>query len=160
MQQLKNHLKTEIARNLPSILGKPLQLIPFSLKKQLVTLVLERIFQDAMISGDLDFLKNYLIRFEIEDCGLQWTYTYNGQSLEMVDIDQADAIIRCKMRDFVQLANRRVDPDTLFFQRRLIIEGDTELGLTMKNLMDALDPASLPIPVVKGLQVMEYLLDT
>ncbi|MGL6041779.1 MAG: ubiquinone anaerobic biosynthesis accessory factor UbiT, partial [Deefgea sp.] len=33
--------------------------------------------------------------------------------------------------------------DTLFFQRRLSITGDTELGLTLKNLMDATDFAPL-----------------
>jgi predicted lipid carrier protein YhbT len=32
------------------------------------------------------------------------------------------------------IAARKQDPDTLFFQRRLVIEGDTELGLYVKNL--------------------------
>lgn len=36
------------------------------------------------------------------------------------------------------------DPDSLFFQRRLRIEGDTELGLEVKNLMDSLDLDELP----------------
>jgi predicted lipid carrier protein YhbT len=34
-------------------------------------------------------------------------------------------------------AHQEEDPDTLFFQRRLVIEGDTELGLQVKNLMFA-----------------------
>ena len=29
-------------------------------------------------------------------------------------------------------------PDTLFFTRRLVLEGDTELGLEIKNALDAL----------------------
>jgi hypothetical protein len=37
------------------------------------------------------------------------------------------------------LATRREDPDTLFFNRRLCIEGDTETGLHVKNLLDALE---------------------
>ena len=32
---------------------------------------------------------------------------------------------------------RLEDPDTLFFSRRLVIEGDTELGLALKNALDA-----------------------
>jgi predicted lipid carrier protein YhbT len=36
------------------------------------------------------------------------------------------------------LATRRVDPDTLFFERRLLIEGDTETGLRLKNVLDAI----------------------
>jgi predicted lipid carrier protein YhbT len=46
--------------------------------------------------------------------------------------------------DLILIAARKEDPDTLFFQRRLRIEGDTELGLYVKNLMDAIDLASMP----------------
>jgi hypothetical protein len=38
------------------------------------------------------------------------------------------------------LALRREDPDTLFFTRRLVLEGDTELGLALKNALDAFSP--------------------
>ncbi len=38
----------------------------------------------------------------------------------------------------------------LFFQRRLVIEGDTELGLYVKNLMDAIELEQMP----KALRVM------
>jgi predicted lipid carrier protein YhbT len=34
---------------------------------------------------------------------------------------------------------RQQDPDTLFFHRKLAIEGDTELGLVVKNLLDRID---------------------
>jgi predicted lipid carrier protein YhbT len=44
---------------------------------------------------------------------------------------------------------RRI-PTPLFFARRLVVEGDTELGLTVKNLLDAIDweaaLAGLPLP--------------
>ncbi len=33
---------------------------------------------------------------------------------------------------------------TLFFQRRLRIEGNTELGLNVENLMDSIEPESMP----------------
>jgi hypothetical protein len=38
------------------------------------------------------------------------------------------------------------DPDTLFFSRRLAMEGDTELGLLIKNTLDAIDGALFPRP--------------
>ena len=44
-----------------------------------------------------------------------------------------------KLEDFWLLATRREDPDTLFFNRRLAIEGDTETGLYVKNMLDALE---------------------
>ena len=57
-------------------------------------------------------------------------------------------------RDFLLLLARREDPDTLFFSRRLVSEGDTELGLIVKNLLDALDPdavlSRLPAPLARA----------
>jgi predicted lipid carrier protein YhbT len=40
------------------------------------------------------------------------------------------------------MARREEDPDTLFFCRRLILEGDTELGLLFKNTLDGLDASA------------------
>ena len=55
-----------------------------------------------------------------------------------------DVIFTGNTNDLLMIAARREDPDTLFFQRRLRIEGDTELGLTVKNLLDAIDPERMP----------------
>jgi predicted lipid carrier protein YhbT len=49
-----------------------------------------------------------------------------------------DVTIRASFGDYLALALRREDPDTLFFTRRLVIEGDTGLGLEIKNALDAL----------------------
>ena len=58
-----------------------------------------------------------------------------------------DVVIRARVADYVMLALRREDPDTLFFTRRLVIEGDTNLGLIVKNALDALDWDRLPGPL-------------
>lgn len=50
-----------------------------------------------------------------------------------------DVRISGTLADFLLLASGAEDPDTLFFNRRLCIEGDTEAGLYVKNLLDALD---------------------
>lgn len=50
-----------------------------------------------------------------------------------------DLTINANAYDFIQLALRKEDPDTLFFSRRLLMEGDTELGLLVKNTLDALE---------------------
>ena len=54
-----------------------------------------------------------------------------------------DLTIGACARDFLKLALREEDPDTLFFGRRLTMEGDTELGLLIKNLLDSVDPSQL-----------------
>ena len=51
-----------------------------------------------------------------------------------------DLSISGSVHAFLLLATRREDTDTLFFQRRLRTEGDTELGLAVKNFLDGLEP--------------------
>jgi len=60
----------------------------------------------------------------------------------------ADLTMSARARDFLSLLLREEDPDTLFFSRRLLMEGDTDLGLLVKNTLDGidlprLDPATL-----------------
>jgi O2-independent ubiquinone biosynthesis accessory factor UbiT len=60
---------------------------------------------------------------------------------------EADLTFRANLSAFLQLACRQEDPDTLFFNRELSIEGDTELGLVVKNMLDAVDwPALRKLP--------------
>nr|WP_223264547.1 SCP2 sterol-binding domain-containing protein [Sulfuriferula plumbiphila] len=54
-----------------------------------------------------------------------------------------DLTIGACARDFLRLALREEDPDTLFFGRRLYMEGDTELGLLIKNILDSVEPSQL-----------------
>ena len=53
--------------------------------------------------------------------------------------------------DFVAMICQQVDPDTLFFRRRLQLLGDTELGLECKNLLDRIGPERLPALLSHGL---------
>ena len=69
-----------------------------------------------------------------------------------------DLTLTATAQDFLALALRREDPDTLFFGRRLLMEGDTELGLLVKNFLDALElKPSLPAPR-DALRVLRALL--
>jgi hypothetical protein len=52
---------------------------------------------------------------------------------------------------------RQQDPDTLFFSRRLAMEGDTELGLLVKNTIDAIELPVFHLERFKPAQVLERL---
>jgi predicted lipid carrier protein YhbT len=52
------------------------------------------------------------------------------------------------------VARRQEDPDTLFFSRRLAMEGDTELGLLVKNTIDAIELPVLDLESLKPSQVL------
>ncbi|WP_313314240.1 SCP2 domain-containing protein [Pulveribacter sp.] len=80
------------------------------------------------------------LSIRVRDAGVAFDFTCTGQRF-MPSAPQAapDLAISANAQDFVLLAQRRQDPDTLFFSRRLVMEGDTELGLVVKNALDALE---------------------
>src|SRR3546814_17833041 len=62
------------------------------------------------------------------------------------DVCSSD-LVRGTATDLLLLAARLADADTLFFQRRLVLTGDTELGLTVRNLLDRLPWEAVPLAV-------------
>jgi O2-independent ubiquinone biosynthesis accessory factor UbiT len=80
------------------------------------------------------------LRIHVRDARLTFDFSWTGRSFSACPGGQvADLTISAGAYDFLQLAQRREDPDTLFFSRRLSMEGDTELGLVVKNTLDALE---------------------
>ncbi|MBR2512545.1 MAG: SCP2 sterol-binding domain-containing protein [Halomonas sp.] len=109
--------------------------VPFIIKQRLVEPLLNRTFAEPLQEGEFDVLEGRRITLAIGDLGVALSLTLEAQRLVLCR-ELGEATIRGGWREFLCLATRREDPDSLFFQRRLIIEGDTELGLTLKNLLD------------------------
>lgn len=68
----------------------------------------------------------------MRDLALQWFMTVENDRLVVSQQAEADVSFSGEANDLILIAARKQDPDTLFFQRRLQIEGDTELGLYVK----------------------------
>ncbi len=83
------------------------------------------------------------IRLRITDMGVTLIFRVASDGFIPCRGPDADLTLAATAGDFLALALRREDPDTLFFARRLAMEGDTELGLLVKNTLDALDPEAL-----------------
>jgi predicted lipid carrier protein YhbT len=104
------------------------------------------------------------IRIQVRDAGLRFDFRWqDGQFLACPPQQTPDLTLSAHAHDFLRLAQRLDDPDTLFFNRRLSMEGDTELGLVVKNALDALelpvfDPAQwAPSAVFARLQRLRTL---
>jgi len=82
---------------------------------------------------------------QVYDTGGQAAFTYRGGLFRpLFSLPGApDLAFRANLSAFLQVAARQEDPDTLFFNRELSIEGDTELGLVVKNMLDAIDVEQL-----------------
>lgn len=80
------------------------------------------------------------LRIRVVDAGITLRFALTERGFRpSFDGAAADLSISARLRDFLALALREEDADTLFFSRRLLMEGDTELGLLVKNTLDAIE---------------------
>jgi len=132
---------------LPAPLSLPLRVIPSSIHSRALVATLNRIFYKDLEDGELDFLHGKLVHISIEDVGVEYRFTLNDDKLIPGNMNQPpDLYLKGTVYDYLLLASRREDTDTLFFSRRLHMQGDTELGLYVKNFLDGLDMDSHKIP--------------
>ncbi len=89
----------------------------------------------------LDMLEGKSLRIHVNDANIKFDYTWRKTAFRAANhgVAEPDLTIRANVWDFYCLIQRNEDPDTLFFSRRLVIEGDTELGLMVKNTLDSID---------------------
>ncbi|GDY24320.1 SCP2 domain-containing protein [Agarivorans sp. Toyoura001] len=138
-------LKRSLVKEMPRVLSLPAKYCPFSLQSLVIEKALAVSFAEAIEDGDLDFLEQRHLKLTVSDLNASWYITFSQQKLQVqAKADTVDVSFSGELNDFVLMMGRQEDPDTLFFQRRLKIEGDTELGLELKNLLDNLDIDDLP----------------
>lgn len=86
------------------------------------------------------------LRLRISNLGLAFDVAWDQRGfVALPPGGRADLAISASLHDLWLLARREEDPDSLFFSRRLCLEGDTELGLLFKNSIDALDLGALDL---------------
>ncbi|MBP7581431.1 MAG: SCP2 sterol-binding domain-containing protein [Vogesella sp.] len=76
----------------------------------------------------------------VRDAGLVLSLRHDGRAFHAcAPLAAPDFFLHADLADHLALLRRQEDPDTLFFQRRIDIGGDTELGLWVKNVLDSID---------------------
>ena len=136
----------------------PLRLMPSVMHSRVLATMLNQVMKEALLEGELDFLQGRRVAIEIDDIGVRYLLGLaDGRIRGYGNESKADASIAGGLREFLLLAARREDADTLFFQRRLRMSGDTELGLYLKNFFDAFEPPARWAPLTRALDRMASL---
>ncbi|RLM48919.1 sterol-binding protein, partial [Halobellus sp. Atlit-31R] len=126
--------------NLPAPVGRLLSLLPAYPGSVLFAAALNRLLATHLPDDVRAGLAGKRLRLCAPDAGIAFDFAWRGRAFAAVRRSgHADLCISASMRDFALLAARKEDPDTLFFSRRLVMEGDTELGLLVKNTLDAIE---------------------
>ncbi|WP_052101292.1 ubiquinone anaerobic biosynthesis accessory factor UbiT [Novilysobacter arseniciresistens] len=134
----------------PARLAPLLRAVPAAARHHVIERACRQVLAASMARGDLDFMQGRRLGVEVTDLGLRWVVERDSDRLR-VDGGTAEASVRGTATDLLLLAARLEDADTLFFQRRLVLTGDVELGLTVRNLLDRLPWESVPLAVRIGL---------
>jgi predicted lipid carrier protein YhbT len=149
MRNLKPDWPRRLIRELPGIALRPLGFLPRQLSNHGLIALCNQVFAAPLATGELAFLDQQILQISVEDAGIELILSNVGSHLRAVTGTRSpDVCIRGTAYDLLLLVSKREDADSLFFQRRLRLEGDTELGLHLKNFLDAWEAP----PVVQWFQ--------
>jgi predicted lipid carrier protein YhbT len=125
---------------LPDRVGSVLSHLPAYPGSFLLVTGLNQVLAKQLPTDVRQYLLGKKLRIHVTDARLTFDFTCTGaRFIASKKQDATDLTISANAQDFLRLAQRQEDPDTLFFNRRLSMEGDTELGLLVKNAIDALE---------------------
>ena len=125
-------------------LGQKLPQWPHALA--LVTALNAALKMKLLPESELAALEEKLFRVRVLDPGGEACYTFrNGLFRPIFRPErEPDLAFAANLSAYLQLLARQEDPDTLFFNRELEITGNTELGLIVKNMLDAMEWPKFP----------------
>ncbi len=130
---------------LPPALARILALLPSQPPTLALTLALNLALDRILPRDTLEALAGRWLRLIVADAGLTLDFHLGakgfrpGPPSDQVLGRKPDLTLSARTRDYLALALREEDADTLFFSRRLRMEGNTDLGLLVKNTLDAVD---------------------
>jgi O2-independent ubiquinone biosynthesis accessory factor UbiT len=165
LSAVKHQLAQTILNQAPRLSRHSLALVPQKYKHEAIRKVLGLGLKHSLQQGELDFLTDKWARIEVLDIGLSFELSIklelDTRTLLLRPPIEADVSFSANVPELLLIASGKEDPDSLFFQRKLLIAGDTELGLEVKNLLLAIELDALPsvirVSIEKCSQGLEML---
>lgn len=127
-----------------------LRALPPRLQQRLLERGMAAVLATPVADGSLAFMEGRRLGIDVTDLDLHWVIELRGGRLQAVE-GAPEASVGGTATDLLLLAGRLEDADTLFFQRRLVLTGDVELGLTARNTLERLPWESVPLALRIGL---------
>lgn len=118
--------------------------IPVAAQRRVVRKLLANALASEWMRENLQPIADRRLGIEVRDLDLHWVFELHRNELRFSELP-AEATVSGTATDLLLLASRLEDADTLFFQRRLALTGDVELGLLLRNLLDRLPWETLPL---------------
>jgi len=125
-----------------------LKIIPNQAPCFVLEQTLNKVFSAELKEDEFEFLTLKWLELTVTDLESSWFISHHnnhGQARLIVKPHaNSDVVFKGDFNSFVLMASQKADPDTLFFNRKLLLTGDTELGLEIKSILENLDRDTLP----------------
>lgn len=162
----KNRVIQLVVDTLPKVANTVVPHVPKPVAKVVIEQTLNRFFKADRLSGDLAFMRAKTMQVTLTDLAFSFYVTGVDKSGPLVlqvshQAEHVDVAMAGNVDDLFLLTTQQVDPDTLFFRRRLSLRGDTELGLEIKNFLDTVELESRlpPSAYQTSLDIAQVLLE-
>lgn len=160
INNLQDKLPLGIKQNIkliPRLMLSPFSKLPASIQELFVEQIINAIFRQSIEDEELHFLENKWLAINITDaeyrCFISLTINESAKLVAKKSITNEPSVeFSATTEALALLMNKQEDPDTLFFKRALMVTGDTELGLEIKNFLDDLEMNHVP-------QIIRHALD-
>ena len=124
------------ARLRPLLERLPMQPPALALAAALNRWLLPRLPADARAA-----LSGHAVQIAVTDLGLVLALQLDARGFRLAPARAPIALrVAAAAPVYWRLLRGQADADRLFFERALVMEGDTELGLILKNTLDAIGP--------------------
>ncbi|MDH3975115.1 MAG: SCP2 sterol-binding domain-containing protein [Deltaproteobacteria bacterium] len=128
--------------NLITMASKPLKLIPAWMQGAGLGLFLAHVLENnPEFKERLEEIDDNYFLFESTDTGQKF-YLYvkdKNITVKLHHKDEPDVVMKGEFPVLVGLLLSKVDPDNVFFSRRLEISGNTATALCFKNILDSIE---------------------
>ena len=152
----RKHDKSQPGRVLPAWVAHIGRKLPALPPRLVLVHTLNHMLRRGLLPADMNKFAGRHFQLDVLDLGISIRFSANRQQFTSEDYPgKPDLRLAANSIDYLHMILREEDPDTLFFNRKLQIEGDTALGLTTKNLLDCVDwrwQRVLPAPLTDWLQ--------
>ena len=103
--------------------------------------VLDRVLLPRLPADVRATLGNRTVEVSISDLGMRVRLRLAPGGFRVAPSHSETALrIVAPAKSYLRLLRGEDDADRLFFERALVMEGDTEMGLVLKNTLDAIGP--------------------
>lgn len=127
--------------SLPEPLRRFVAALPIHPPSFVLARALDRVFMPHLGGDVRELLQHRTVELLVSDLGVRARVSLTPTGFRVAPSDTPAVVrISAPLDTYWRLARGTDDADRLFFERALLMEGDTEVGLVIKNTLDAIGP--------------------